>query len=62
MREINNQEDIQININEQWELEWWPYLLGISKKDLIKAVKSAGPKLKMVKKYLEGSSNNLTGC
>jgi hypothetical protein len=52
MKRISNSDEIKINIDEQWELEWWPWRLGISRKELISAVKSVGPDLNQVKKYI----------
>jgi hypothetical protein len=52
MRHKNYAEQIQVNINEEWELEWWPWRLGISKKELISAVKRVGPRLDMIKEYI----------
>lgn len=52
MRHKNYSDNIEINVNEQWELEWWPWRLGISRKELITAVKRVGPTLEKVKQYI----------
>jgi hypothetical protein len=49
---MKDQGDVRINTNEKWEMEWWPWLLGISRKELIRAIQKAGPLLIQVKKYL----------
>jgi hypothetical protein len=46
------EEPVRINIKESWELEWWPWRLGVSKTELIRAVKSVGPALHKVKHFL----------
>jgi hypothetical protein len=52
MRHKNYSDEIQININQEWEMEWWPWRLGISRKELVSAVKKVGPQLQRVKQYL----------
>jgi hypothetical protein len=59
MRDINNQDDITINVEEKWEMEWWPWLLGVSRKELLSAIKSVGPKLNRVKQWLNMTGGNL---
>jgi hypothetical protein len=49
---MKEQGDVRINMNEKWEMEWWPWLLGVSRKELIRAIQKAGPLLVQVKKYL----------
>ena len=58
MSENNYSDEITINVDEQWELEWWPWRLGISKKELLSAVSRVGPKLNKIKSYLAGRSGN----
>jgi hypothetical protein len=52
MKRITGNDDIKINIEEQWELEWWPWRLGISRKELLDAVKNVGPNLNRVKRFI----------
>jgi hypothetical protein len=59
MRHSNYSDETRININEQWELEWWPWRLGISRKELLAAVKNVGPQLTKVKNYLSSKYDSL---
>jgi len=42
----------KINVNQQWELDYWSTKFGISEATLIQAVKKVGPMVVDVKKLL----------
>jgi len=42
----------RINIHEAWELDYWADTFGVSKEQLIQAVKAVGPMVADVKKKL----------
>jgi hypothetical protein len=42
----------KININQDWELEYWSKKFGVSKQRLINAVESVGVMVEDVRKYL----------
>lgn len=42
----------RINVNEDYELQYWSKELGITRDELIAAVKAAGTSVKDVKAYL----------
>ena len=42
----------RININQDWELDYWSKRLGCTKAELIAAVKKVGPMVEDVKKEL----------
>jgi hypothetical protein len=42
---------VQININEQWEVDYWANRLGVTQRDIREAVKSVGDRSEDVKKY-----------
>lgn len=42
----------RININQNWELEYWSKRLGCTKAELIAAVQKVGPMVEDVKKEL----------
>lgn len=42
----------RININQDWELEYWSKRLGCTKAELIAAVNKVGPMVEDVKKEL----------
>ncbi len=42
----------RININQDWELEYWSKRLGCTKAELIAAVQKVGPMVEDVKKEL----------
>ena len=46
------QDSSKINIHEAWELNWWSDHLGVSKQQLIDAVKAVGVSAAAVKKHL----------
>jgi hypothetical protein len=51
---IRQPEDPQkINVNEQWEVNYWTTALGVSEFQLRNAVKAVGPFVKDVKSYLK---------
>ena len=45
-------DSVNINVRETWEMEWWPWRLGVSKPELLRAVKSVGPALDKVRNFL----------
>jgi hypothetical protein len=42
----------KINVNQQWEIDYWCNELGVSETKLRQAVKAVGPMVSAVKKYL----------
>ena len=42
----------KININQKHEIEYWSTRFGVTKEQLIKAVKKVGPLVKKVEQYL----------
>ena len=50
---INQPEDpTKINVNQQWEIDFWTKTLGVSEMQLRNAVRVVGPLVKEVKKNL----------
>ncbi len=50
---INQPEDpTKINVNQQWEIDFWTKTLGVSEMQFRNAVRVVGPLVKEVKKYL----------
>lgn len=43
----------RINIHESWELKYWSKKFGVTKEELIHAVKEVGTSVAAVKLYLE---------
>lgn len=46
------QDRSRINLNEPWEVTYWAKELGISKEELERAVKAAGPSVAAVRQML----------
>lgn len=46
------QDRSRINLNEPWEVAYWAKELGISKEELERAVKAAGPSVSAVRQLL----------
>ena len=46
----------RINVNQQWELEYWSKKFSISIKKLKQAIETAGPMVNNVKKHLDAKS------
>lgn len=46
------QDRTRINLNEPWEVAYWAKELGISKEELERAVKAAGPSVAAVRQLL----------
>lgn len=46
------QDATKININQDWEVDYWCDELGCTKSQLVKAVEKVGPMVDVVKKYL----------
>lgn len=44
----------KININQQWEIDYWTKELGISETKLIALVKKVGPEVSKIKEELRG--------
>ena len=42
----------KININQDWEIRYWCKKLGLTKEELIAAVKAVGPMVEDVKAYI----------
>jgi hypothetical protein len=42
----------RINVNEQWEVDWWTKELGVTEAKLREAVRAVGVMVKDVRKYL----------
>jgi len=42
----------KINVNQQWEIDFWTKTLGVSETQLRNAVRAAGPFVRDVKKHL----------
>lgn len=45
-------DDSRINVHEEHEVRYWTQKFGITREQLVQAVKSAGPMVKDVKRYL----------
>lgn len=45
---------IRINMNSQYEVEYWTHKFGISTEELKKTVASAGIMVRDIKRYLKG--------
>ncbi|HEY8928175.1 MAG TPA: DUF3606 domain-containing protein [Mucilaginibacter sp.] len=43
----------RININEDYELQYWSEKFGVTREELKKAVKTAGTSVKAVRAYLD---------
>lgn len=52
LQKKGNQDDIRININQDFEVRDWAAKFNVSKETLIAAVKAVGVYVKDVKKYL----------
>jgi hypothetical protein len=46
------QDRSRINVHESWEVAYWTKELGVSKEELEKAVKAAGPSASAVRQHL----------
>jgi len=46
------QDRSRINVNEDWEVRYWTRELGVSKEELERAVKQAGPSVEAVRQQL----------
>jgi hypothetical protein len=49
------QDRTRINVHEDWELAYWAKKFGISKEQLIAAVKAVGPTVKAVEHHLSAA-------
>jgi hypothetical protein len=47
------QDRSRINVNEEWEVQYWARQLGVSKEELERAVKQAGPSVAAVRQHLQ---------
>jgi hypothetical protein len=52
LEQRGQQDRNRINVNEQWEVTYWTRELGISKEELERAVKAAGPSVAAVRQHL----------
>lgn len=48
------EDPLKININQDWELEYWTKYFGVPKARLIEAVKVVGVMVSDVRSYLNG--------
>jgi hypothetical protein len=51
-KNTGKQDDIRINVNQDYELRDWAKTLGVTPQQLKDAVKAVGPVVKDVRKYL----------
>ncbi len=43
----------KVNINQQWEIDYWCRKFGVSEGELRQAIEKVGPMVKDVRQYLE---------
>jgi hypothetical protein len=46
------QDRSRINVHEEWEVAYWTKELGLSKEELMAAVKAAGPSVSAVRQHI----------
>jgi Protein of unknown function (DUF3606) len=52
LKQTGKQDDARINVEQDHELRYWSYKLGVSREELKKAVQAAGPMVKDVQRHL----------
>ncbi|MCP3476726.1 DUF3606 domain-containing protein [Bradyrhizobium sp. CCGUVB1N3] len=52
LKKRGNPDRSRINLNEEWEREYWKKQLNVSGQQLAGAVRAVGPSVAKVKKYL----------
>ena len=53
LQKAGSQDRSRINVHEEWEVRYWTEALGISKEQLIDAVKQVGPVADKVREHLK---------
>lgn len=53
LQKAGSQDRSRINVHEEWEVRHWTEALGISKEQLIDAVKQVGPVADKVREHLK---------
>jgi Protein of unknown function (DUF3606) len=52
LKKTGKQDDERINVEQEHELGYWAEKLGVSREQLRKAVQSAGPMVKDIRRHL----------
>jgi hypothetical protein len=55
LKDRGPQDRSRINVNEDWERQYWAKELGVTEDELRRAVQTAGPVVEAVRKHLKAA-------